>query len=207
MWVKRSQCVDRFLFSSLSWHEWWVCCFSGRVVEEQQSLMELGVRPHGSTRMEMSSTDPATHPLRPLRPPEHDNMPDVITVRVQTGVNTLSSVLSSTNCMCVSAGCSGPNTIYTLQNDDGLELSVKWLSLTSRWGRVPGGGGGDWACPPAEGLPGRLQTPADGGGVPPRCCPDPTQEETWERSGGLQPRHTGKAQSFKTKISRKNIRL
>ncbi|XP_042266721.1 IQ and ubiquitin-like domain-containing protein isoform X2 [Thunnus maccoyii] len=56
----------------------------GRLVEEQQSLMELGVRPHGSTRMEMSSTDPNAHPLRPLRPPEHDNMPDVITVRVQT---------------------------------------------------------------------------------------------------------------------------
>lgn len=48
--------------------------------------MELGVRPHGSTRMEMSSTDPNAHPLRPLRPPEHDNMPDVITVRVQAGV-------------------------------------------------------------------------------------------------------------------------
>lgn len=56
-------------------------------MEEQQSLMELGVRPHGSTRMEMSSTDPNAHPLRPLRPPEHDNMPDVITVRVQAGVN------------------------------------------------------------------------------------------------------------------------
>ncbi|XP_040895116.1 IQ and ubiquitin-like domain-containing protein [Toxotes jaculatrix] len=56
----------------------------GRVVEEKQRLMELGVRPHGSTRMEMSSTDPITHPLRPVRPPEHDNMPDVITVRVQT---------------------------------------------------------------------------------------------------------------------------
>ncbi|XP_018560559.1 LOW QUALITY PROTEIN: IQ and ubiquitin-like domain-containing protein [Lates calcarifer] len=56
-----------------------------RVVEERQSLMELGVRPHGSIRMEMSSTDPTTHPLRPLRPPEHDNMPDVITVRVPTG--------------------------------------------------------------------------------------------------------------------------
>ncbi|XP_053175347.1 IQ and ubiquitin-like domain-containing protein [Scomber japonicus] len=56
----------------------------GTMVEEQQSLMELGVRPHGSIRMEMSSTDPNAHPLRPLRPPEHDNMPDVITVRVQT---------------------------------------------------------------------------------------------------------------------------
>ncbi|XP_034444974.1 IQ and ubiquitin-like domain-containing protein [Hippoglossus hippoglossus] len=56
----------------------------GRVVEDKQSLMELGVRPHSSTRLEMSSTDPTTHPLRPLRPPEHDSMPDVISVRVQT---------------------------------------------------------------------------------------------------------------------------
>ncbi|KAI4798745.1 hypothetical protein KUCAC02_020522 [Chaenocephalus aceratus] len=50
----------------------------GRAVDEQQSLMELGVRPNGSTRMEMSSIDPDSHPLRPLRPPEQD-MPDVIT--------------------------------------------------------------------------------------------------------------------------------
>uniref|UniRef100_A0A665U3P6 Ubiquitin-like domain-containing protein n=1 Tax=Echeneis naucrates TaxID=173247 RepID=A0A665U3P6_ECHNA len=56
----------------------------GRVLEEQQSLMALGVQPHSSTRLEMSSTDPSTHPLRPLRPPEQDNMPDVITVRVHT---------------------------------------------------------------------------------------------------------------------------
>ncbi|XP_051807524.1 IQ and ubiquitin-like domain-containing protein isoform X2 [Acanthochromis polyacanthus] len=56
----------------------------GRVVEEQQSLMELGVRPHSSTRMEMSSTDPSSHPLCPLRPQEHDSMRDVITVEVLT---------------------------------------------------------------------------------------------------------------------------
>ncbi|XP_044050149.1 IQ and ubiquitin-like domain-containing protein isoform X2 [Siniperca chuatsi] len=66
---------------------------TGRVVEEQQSLMELGVRPHSSTRMEMSSTDPNTHPLRPLRPPEHDNMPDVITVRVQTDEDVFQEVV------------------------------------------------------------------------------------------------------------------
>ncbi|KAF1386387.1 hypothetical protein PFLUV_G00094300 [Perca fluviatilis] len=65
----------------------------GRVVEEQQSLMELGVQPHGSIRMEMSSTDPTTHPLRPLRPPEHDNMPDVITVRVQTDEDVFQEVV------------------------------------------------------------------------------------------------------------------
>ncbi|XP_032378816.1 IQ and ubiquitin-like domain-containing protein [Etheostoma spectabile] len=65
----------------------------GRVVEDQKSLMELGVQPHGSTRMEMSSADPTTHPLRPLRPPEHDNMPDVITVRVQTGEDMFQEVV------------------------------------------------------------------------------------------------------------------
>nr|XP_029133386.1 IQ and ubiquitin-like domain-containing protein [Labrus bergylta] len=65
----------------------------GREVEEQQSLMELGVRPHGSTRMEMSSADPNTHPLRPVRPPEHDNMQDVITVRVQTGQSAFEEVV------------------------------------------------------------------------------------------------------------------
>ncbi|XP_076588894.1 IQ motif and ubiquitin-like domain-containing protein isoform X1 [Chaetodon auriga] len=65
----------------------------GRVVEEQQSLMELGVRPHGSTRMEMSSADPTAHPLRPLRPPEHDSMPDVITVRVQTDEGVFQEVV------------------------------------------------------------------------------------------------------------------
>ncbi|XP_033972762.1 IQ and ubiquitin-like domain-containing protein [Trematomus bernacchii] len=65
----------------------------GRAVEDQQSLMELGVRPNGSTRMEMSSIDPDSHPLRPLRPPEQDNMPDVITVRVQTEENMFREVV------------------------------------------------------------------------------------------------------------------
>ncbi len=90
------------------------------------------------------------------------------------------------------------NTIYSLQNVHRLQLS-----LTSRWGRVPGGGGGDWASPPAEDLSGRLQTPIDGGGVPPRCRPDPAQEETRQRSGGLQPWHTGTVQSFKKIITQR----
>ncbi|CAL1591990.1 unnamed protein product [Knipowitschia caucasica] len=57
----------------------------GQVVEDQQTLMDLGVQPHSSTRMEMSSTDPHMYPLRPVRPPDHDDMADVITVRVQRG--------------------------------------------------------------------------------------------------------------------------
>ncbi|XP_069018751.1 IQ motif and ubiquitin-like domain-containing protein [Embiotoca jacksoni] len=65
----------------------------GRAVEEQHSLMELGIRPHSSTRMEMSSTDPSSHPLRPLRPPQHDSMPDVITVQVQTDKGAFQEVV------------------------------------------------------------------------------------------------------------------
>ncbi|KAG7219659.1 hypothetical protein INR49_018935 [Caranx melampygus] len=65
----------------------------GRVVEETQSLMELGVRPHGSTRLEMSSTDPSVHPLCPLPPSEQDVMPDVITVRVQRGDGAFQEVV------------------------------------------------------------------------------------------------------------------
>ncbi|KAK7916531.1 hypothetical protein WMY93_012292 [Mugilogobius chulae] len=59
-----------------------------------QALMDLGVQPHGSIRMEMSSVDPHSYPLRPVRPPEHDNMPDVITVRVQRGDDSPTSSLS-----------------------------------------------------------------------------------------------------------------
>ncbi|XP_063317015.1 IQ motif and ubiquitin-like domain-containing protein [Pelmatolapia mariae] len=65
----------------------------GRAVEEHKSLMELGVRPHSSTRMEMSSTDPSFHPLRPLRPLEHDSMPDVITVQVEADGGVLQEVV------------------------------------------------------------------------------------------------------------------
>uniref|UniRef100_A0A1A8EIF2 IQ motif and ubiquitin domain containing n=1 Tax=Nothobranchius korthausae TaxID=1143690 RepID=A0A1A8EIF2_9TELE len=65
----------------------------GRVVEEHQSLMELGVRPHSSMQMEMRSTDPNSHPLRPLCPAEQDSMPDVITVRVQKDDGVLKEVV------------------------------------------------------------------------------------------------------------------
>uniref|UniRef100_A0A3Q4HB78 IQ motif and ubiquitin domain containing n=1 Tax=Neolamprologus brichardi TaxID=32507 RepID=A0A3Q4HB78_NEOBR len=64
-----------------------------KAVEEHKSLMELGVRPHSSTRMEMSSTDPSFHPLRPLRPLEHDSMPDVITVQVEADGGVLQEVV------------------------------------------------------------------------------------------------------------------
>ncbi|XP_034035641.1 IQ and ubiquitin-like domain-containing protein [Thalassophryne amazonica] len=56
----------------------------GRVVDDLQTLMELGVQPHATTSMEMSSTKPTAHPLLPLQPIQHDSMPDVLTVQVQT---------------------------------------------------------------------------------------------------------------------------
>ncbi|KAM6937923.1 IQ motif and ubiquitin-like domain-containing protein [Xenentodon cancila] len=65
----------------------------GRVLQEQQSLMELGIRPHSSTRMEMSSTEPRSHPLRPVHLPEHDSMPDVLTVQVQTDEGLVQEVV------------------------------------------------------------------------------------------------------------------
>ncbi|XP_030606869.1 IQ and ubiquitin-like domain-containing protein isoform X2 [Archocentrus centrarchus] len=65
----------------------------GRVVEEHRSLMELGVRPHSSTQMEMSSTDPSVHPLRPLRVLEQESMPDVITVQVEADEGVLQQVV------------------------------------------------------------------------------------------------------------------
>ncbi|XP_075884917.1 IQ motif and ubiquitin-like domain-containing protein isoform X2 [Nelusetta ayraudi] len=57
----------------------------GGLLEEQLSLLELGVWPQGSTQMEVSSADPAAHPLRPRRPAEGSGAADVLTVRVQTG--------------------------------------------------------------------------------------------------------------------------
>ncbi|KAM8860991.1 IQ motif and ubiquitin-like domain-containing protein isoform 1-T1 [Synchiropus picturatus] len=66
---------------------------NGKVVEEEQSLMGLGVLPHSSTPMEMSSVDPDTHPLIPPQPREPYNMPDVITVRVQNDNGTAKDVV------------------------------------------------------------------------------------------------------------------
>lgn len=46
-------------------------------MNEQKTLMELGIRAHESTLMEVSSAHPDTYPLHPQN--------DVLTVQVQTG--------------------------------------------------------------------------------------------------------------------------
>nr|XP_046210872.1 IQ and ubiquitin-like domain-containing protein [Oncorhynchus gorbuscha] len=61
---------------------------SGRMVEDHRTLIELGVQPHGTIQLEMTSSDPENHPIRPVKPQQDYNMPDVITVRVQTDPET-----------------------------------------------------------------------------------------------------------------------
>uniref|UniRef100_A0A4W5P6K2 IQ motif and ubiquitin domain containing n=1 Tax=Hucho hucho TaxID=62062 RepID=A0A4W5P6K2_9TELE len=61
---------------------------SGRMVEDHRTLIELGVQPHGTIQLEMTSSDPENHPIRPVKAQQDYNMPDVITVRVQTDPET-----------------------------------------------------------------------------------------------------------------------
>ena len=56
------------------------------MVEDHRTLIELGVQPHGTIQLEMTSSDPENHPIRPVKPQQDYNMPDVITVCVQTGI-------------------------------------------------------------------------------------------------------------------------
>ncbi|XP_038873938.1 IQ and ubiquitin-like domain-containing protein [Salvelinus namaycush] len=66
---------------------------SGRMVEDHRTLIELGVQPHGTIQLEMTSSDPENHPIRPVKPQQDYNMPDVITVRVQTETETFQDVV------------------------------------------------------------------------------------------------------------------
>ncbi|XP_055790599.1 IQ and ubiquitin-like domain-containing protein [Salvelinus fontinalis] len=65
----------------------------GRMVEDHRTLIELGVQPHGTIQLEMTSSDPENHPIRPVKPQQDYNMPDVITVRVQTDPETFQDVV------------------------------------------------------------------------------------------------------------------
>ncbi|XP_053320863.1 IQ and ubiquitin-like domain-containing protein [Spea bombifrons] len=62
--------------------------FEGRVVQDQETLVDLGVIPHGTIQLEMLSLDPATYPMKAVKLQQEYSMPDVITVRVQTGEET-----------------------------------------------------------------------------------------------------------------------
>ncbi|CAM4571738.1 unnamed protein product [Leuciscus chuanchicus] len=62
-------------------------------VDDDQTLMDIGVQPHGMVQFEMSSLDPENYPMRPDKPQEEYNMPDVITVRVQTDTETYQDIV------------------------------------------------------------------------------------------------------------------
>ncbi|OCT89049.1 IQ and ubiquitin-like domain-containing protein [Xenopus laevis] len=59
--------------------------FEGHVVNDQETLVDLGVTPHGTIQLDMISLDPETFPVKALKLQHDNNMPDVITVRAQTG--------------------------------------------------------------------------------------------------------------------------
>lgn len=73
----------------------------GDVVEDSKTLMDLGVRPHGTIQLEMSSTDPQNYPIKPIKPQQEYNMPDVITVRVQKGTLKCSYINYLSVIVCV----------------------------------------------------------------------------------------------------------
>ncbi|XP_043944700.1 IQ and ubiquitin-like domain-containing protein [Protopterus annectens] len=67
--------------------------FNGKMVDDSETLLRLGVRPHGTIQLEMSSTDPENYPIKSLKLQQEYNMPDVITVRVQTDAGTFQDVV------------------------------------------------------------------------------------------------------------------
>ena len=54
-------------------------------MDENTTLGDLGVGPNGTVRLEIQSSDPINSPLKAFKPQQEYHMPDVITVRVQTG--------------------------------------------------------------------------------------------------------------------------
>ncbi|KAM4039505.1 IQ motif and ubiquitin-like domain-containing protein isoform 3-T4 [Anomaloglossus baeobatrachus] len=59
--------------------------FEGRIVEDGETLVDLGIRPHGMIQLDMQSMDPENYPIKAVKLQHEYSMPDVITVRVQTG--------------------------------------------------------------------------------------------------------------------------
>ncbi|XP_066447946.1 IQ motif and ubiquitin-like domain-containing protein [Eleutherodactylus coqui] len=59
--------------------------FEGRIVEDSETLVDLGIRPHGMIQLEMHSKNPENYPIKAMKLQHEYSMPDVITVRVQTG--------------------------------------------------------------------------------------------------------------------------
>lgn len=59
--------------------------YLGKTMTDQTTLADLGVGPNGTIQLELQSADPVNTPIKAYRPRQEYHMPDVITVRVQTG--------------------------------------------------------------------------------------------------------------------------
>ena len=59
---------------------------TGQQLAGDLPLGELGVGPNGTVQLEIQSADPINQPIRPFKPRQEYHMPDVITVRVPSGM-------------------------------------------------------------------------------------------------------------------------
>ncbi|KAL8620604.1 hypothetical protein ACOMHN_017885 [Nucella lapillus] len=57
--------------------------YKGIVVDESTTLDDIGVKPNGTVQLEVVSEDPVSYPLGHIKPEQNDQMPDVITVRLE----------------------------------------------------------------------------------------------------------------------------
>ncbi|XP_072408776.1 IQ motif and ubiquitin-like domain-containing protein isoform X1 [Chiloscyllium punctatum] len=54
-----------------------------KIAKDSETLVDLGVRPHGSIQLELTSVDPEKHPIKLIRPQQESATSDVITVTIQ----------------------------------------------------------------------------------------------------------------------------
>ncbi|XP_075713282.1 IQ motif and ubiquitin-like domain-containing protein [Rhinoderma darwinii] len=66
--------------------------FEGRIIEDCETLVDLGIIPHGMIQLDMQSMDPENYPIKAMKFQHEYSMPDVITVRVQTGEETYQDI-------------------------------------------------------------------------------------------------------------------
>ncbi|XP_051886494.1 IQ and ubiquitin-like domain-containing protein [Pristis pectinata] len=65
----------------------------GKMAKDSETLVDLGVRPHGAIQLELASTDPENCPIKRIRPQHEATTSDVITVKVQKDDKTCCSVV------------------------------------------------------------------------------------------------------------------
>ncbi|XP_060695459.1 IQ and ubiquitin-like domain-containing protein [Hemiscyllium ocellatum] len=54
-----------------------------KIAKDSETLVDLGVRPHGSIQLELTSVDPEKYPIKLIRPQQESATSDVITVTIQ----------------------------------------------------------------------------------------------------------------------------